>query len=354
MGFCLVIRREVVERIGSFDERFGVGCFEDDDFCRRALQAGYRAVIAEDAFVHHFGTRTFLGSGIDLNVLLRENEKKYAAKWADTASTADPKPEVQRVDKPGTRFGIKKSPTGGLLLTNGEVDPHIRLSLCMIVRDNAGTIGPCLESIRPWVDEMIVVDTGSQDRTPQIAAELGARVYHFPWCDDFSGARNESLKFAKGEWIFWMDSDDTITPECGRGLRALVDGPHDPPVLGYVMQVHCPGAEIDGHHSVTVVDHVKLFRNGRDLEFEGRIHEQIIPAIRRAGGDVEFTDLFVVHSGADQTAEGNKRKWKRDIRILLRELDERPNHPFVLFNLGMTYADGRRYEKAIKFLREDL
>ena len=77
----------------------------------------------------------------------------------------------------------------------------------------------CLESIRPWVDEMIVVDTGSVDETPRIVESFGGKLFHFPWCDDFSAARNESLRHATGDWLFWMDSDDTIPPECGRGLR---------------------------------------------------------------------------------------------------------------------------------------
>ena len=90
-----------------------------------------------------------------------------------------------------------------------------KLSLCMIVRDAAHTLRPCLMSIRDWVDEMIVVDTGSIDRTPEIAQELGAKVSHFPWIDDFSAARNESLRLASGEWLFWMDADDTIDADNG-------------------------------------------------------------------------------------------------------------------------------------------
>ncbi len=89
----------------------------------------------------------------------------------------------------------------------------------MIVRDSALTLRPCLESIRPWVDEMVVVDTGSIDETPRIVDELGGRLFHFPWCDDFSAARNESLRHAQGDWLFWMDSDDTIPADCGRKLR---------------------------------------------------------------------------------------------------------------------------------------
>ena len=222
---------------------------------------------------------------------------------------------------------------------NAEVAARPRLSLCIIVRNNETTIGPCLESIRPWVGQIAVVDTGSTDKTLEICRQYGAEVYTFPWCDDFSAARNESLKYARGEWIFWMDSDDTITPECGQKLRALVDGPHAENVIGYVMQVHCPGPSDDGLPDVTAVDHVKLIRNRPDLRFEGRIHEQLLPAIRRAGGEVAWTDIYVVHSGSDHSPEGFQRKLERDLRILNLEFQEHPDHPFVLFNLGMTYAD---------------
>jgi tetratricopeptide (TPR) repeat protein len=180
---------------------------------------------------------------------------------------------------------------------------------------------------------------------------LGARVEYFPWCDDFSAARNESLKYANGEWIFWMDSDDTIPSECGQKLRELVDGKHNSKIFGYVMQVHCPGVDLE---DLTVVDHVKLFRNHPDLRFEFRIHEQILPAIRRAGGDVGWTDIFVVHSGSDRTFEGQQRKLERDFRILKQDLAERPNHPFVLFNLGMTASEDRRFNEARSFLERCL
>jgi tetratricopeptide (TPR) repeat protein len=147
-----------------------------------------------------------------------------------------------------------------------------------------------------------------------------------------------------------MDSDDTIPADCGRQLRELVDGEHPAERLGYVMQVHCPGPGEAGRHDVTVVDHVKLFRNRPDLRFEHRIHEQILPAIRRAGGEVAFTDIFVVHSGSDHSAAGRVRKLERDFKLLHLDLQERPDHPFVLFNLGMTYADARQFDEADRWL----
>jgi tetratricopeptide (TPR) repeat protein len=230
----------------------------------------------------------------------------------------------------------------------------VRLSLCMIVRDNAATLRPCLASIRPWVDEMIVVDTGSKDETPSIAQEYGARLFHFPWCDDFSAARNESLRHARGEWLFWMDSDDTITPENGRKLRDLANGPHPVGIVAYVMQVHCPMRSGEGFGGLTVVDHIKLFRNHPRIRFEFRIHEQVLPSIRRLGGEVAWTDIFVDHSGSDQTEAGRRRKYECDLRILQLELAEKPDHPFVLFNLGMTHADMGEHATAEEFLRHCL
>jgi len=353
IGFCLLIRRAVIEAVGVMDERFGIGCFEDDDYCLRTIVAGWRAVIAQDAFIQHFGGRTFTGNGLDVSAILHENQERFREKWGlASPATGSPAGSVPVSPQRSTSYSVTLAPEGGLLLCSDRP----RISLCMIVRDSAPVLRPCLESIRPWVDEMVIVDTGSLDETPRIVEELGGRLFHFPWCDDFSAARNESLRHARGDWVFWMDSDDTIPAECGRQLRALVESKVEPDVLGFVMQVHCPGGGEDGNREsdVTVVDHVKLFRNRPDLRFEGRIHEQILPAIRRAGGTVSWTKTYVVHSGSDPSPEAQDRKRRRDLHLLHLELRERPEHPFTLFNLGMTYADGNRFEEARGFLRRSL
>ncbi len=246
------------------------------------------------------------------------------------------------------------APEGGLRLRLDLKTP--KLSLCMIVRDNARTIGPCLESIRPWVDEMIVVDTGSVDETPGIVEAFGAKLYHFPWCDDFSAAHNESLRHATGDWLFWMDSDDTIPAECGHGLRHLVEHQNDPSIVAYVMQVHCLGSleEEQAGIGLEAVDHVKLFRNLPELRFDGRMHEQILTAINRMNGGIVATRLHVVHSGSDRSPAGQAKKLERDMRLLLLELAERPEHQFTLFNLGMTQLHLHRPADAADYLRRSL
>jgi len=364
VGFCLAFPRSLVDEIGLLDERFGIGNFEDDDYCRRAIEAGYQPAVARDAYVHHFGHCTFAATGVDLNTLLTRNEALYRQKWANERNAESPPPAKaaparlrapaetapNETDAAAGPLRVEAAEGGGLRL----VRARLRISLCMIVRDNTDTIEACLSSIKPWVDEMVIVDTGSTDDTPEIARRYGARLFDFPWCDDFAAARNESIRHAGGEWVFWMDSDDTIDPENGRKLRALADGNQDGNTLGYVMQVHCPAAPDEGPSDVTVVDHVKMFRNHRGLSFECRIHEQVLPSIREAGGDVAFTDIFVVHSGSDHSPAGQKRKIARDLHLLELELHDRPNHPFALFNLGMTYADIDEHAQAVDALRKSL
>jgi len=325
IGFCMLIRREALNAVGLLDEEFGIGTFEDDDLCWRVRQAGYRLVIAGDAFVHHFGSRTFIGQRVDTEALLDANKDRFLSKHGIGQVAQRP--------------------------TDGEADGP-RISLCMIVRDEEANLANCLASIRPWVDEMVVVDTGSKDRTPEIARQMGARVEHFEWCDSFSGARNESLKHATGDWIFWMDADDVVDEANGRRLRELVSGA-GPGVGAFTVRVHCPPRPGEDA-GMEVVDHVKLFRNDPRIRFEFHIHEQILPSIRRTGGEVVYTDAFVTHAGYDTSAEGQRRKRERDLRLLQLDLADHPEHPFVHFNVGMTAYYLGDLDKAAHHLERSL
>jgi GT2 family glycosyltransferase/2-polyprenyl-3-methyl-5-hydroxy-6-metoxy-1,4-benzoquinol methylase/tetratricopeptide (TPR) repeat protein len=320
---ALADKHRLRERIDAARRRVAEG-LSTDAFADRVLDL-FRSALARR------------GNGADV--------RARAGSVAGTAPTVAPAPP-EAASAPV--FTVRRGEGGGLYLGRREVV----LSLCMIARDNARTITAALESVRPWVDEMVVVDTGSADGTPALCARLGARVSHFAWVDDFAAARNESLRLARGRWLFWMDSDDTIDPDCGRRLRELAYGASDPKVLGYVVRVRCPGPAAAS--DLTVVDHVKLVRNHPEIRFEGRIHEQVLPSIRRLGGEVAWTDLFVTHSGYDHSPGGQARKLERDLRLLHLDLAERPEHPFVLFNLGMTYADAGRPAEAAGYLRQSI
>src|SRR5438067_7633994 len=97
-----------------------------------------------------------------------------------------------------------------------------RVSLCMIVKDEAARLPRSFGSVAGFVVEAVLVDTGSTDRTKEVASQLGARVYDFPWCDSFAAARNESLKHATGDWILWLDADEFVDPENQQKLARLL------------------------------------------------------------------------------------------------------------------------------------
>jgi tetratricopeptide (TPR) repeat protein len=222
------------------------------------------------------------------------------------------------------------------------------ISLTLIVKNEEPTLPACLASAAGLVDEIIVVDTGSADRTKEVAAGLGARVVDFPWCDDFAAARNEGLKHATGKWIFWLDADERLDEVNREKFRALVAGLGDENAA-YVMKQR--SGEEGG--TATEVDQVRLFRNHPQIRWRYRVHEQILPALRETGYDVRFTDLAIEHSGYIDAAL-RRRKTERNLRLLLLEDAERPGDPFTLFNLGWAYQELGRVAESLPLLVRSL
>jgi glycosyltransferase involved in cell wall biosynthesis/predicted Zn-dependent protease len=225
-----------------------------------------------------------------------------------------------------------------------------RVSLCMIVRNEGDKLARCLCSAADLVDEMVVVDTGSTDDTREVARGCGARVVDFAWVDDFSAARNESIRHAGGDWVFWLDADEWLDADNRGKLGALFSGLGSEKA-GYVMQQLSEGG--DGLGSTLGVDQVRLFRRDPVLRWEYRVHEQILLAHRRAGYDVRRTDIVIRHSGF-RDEQASQRKLERNLRLLQREVAERPNDPITLYHLGQVYSQQKRAAEAVPVLRRSL
>ena len=205
-----------------------------------------------------------------------------------------------------------------------------RVSLSMIVKDGAQTLGRCLASVADLVDEMVVVDTGSTDATPAVAAGLGARVEVVPWDDSFAAARNESLRRATGDWVFWLDADEWLDDD-GRGrFRALIDRLGAEDAVYFMRQVSPRGGPGAGE---LVVSQPRLFRNGPDVRWRYRVHEQVVDSCLRRGDQPRLTDVIVHHSGYE-SADVSRRKEGRNLRLLERERAENPDDSWVLFQLA--------------------
>jgi tetratricopeptide (TPR) repeat protein len=224
-----------------------------------------------------------------------------------------------------------------------------KVSLCMIVKNEEEDLPACLASAADLVDEVVVVDTGSTDRTKEVAASRGARVSDFPWVDSFAAARNESLRQATGRWIFWLDADDRIDEDNRRRLRQLFAGLADDNAA-YLMRCLCTSP---GRSGLAVLDHVRLFRNRPDVRWKYRIHEQILPALEQLGHDIRRTDITIQHVGYQEQAE-HAQKAERNLRLLQLEDAEHPNDPFVLFNLGVTCQELGRLPEAQAYYRRSL
>jgi tetratricopeptide (TPR) repeat protein len=220
----------------------------------------------------------------------------------------------------------------------------------MMVKNEEANLPACLESAAALVDEIIVIDTGSTDRTKDIAASFGAKVFEFAWVDSFAAARNAGLDQATGDWIFWLDADDRIDEENRQKLRWLFAqlGEEN---AAYVMKCRCLPEPETG--VATLVDHVRLFRRRPDVRWKYRVHEQILPAVRQAGGEVRATDIVIQHAGYLDAALRQK-KMERDLRLLLLDYAQDPEEPFTLFNLGWAYEAAGRPAEALPLLQASL
>jgi tetratricopeptide (TPR) repeat protein len=228
--------------------------------------------------------------------------------------------------------------------------PRPRVSLCMIVKNEEANLPACLDSVAELVDEIIVVDTGSTDQTRDVALRYHARVVDFPWVDSFAAARNEGLRHATGAWIFWLDADDRLDADNRDRLRACFAKLADEQAA-YVMKCLClPSADGAG---ATIVDHVRLFRNHPEIRWRYRVHEQILPAVRRQGGEVRWTDVVIHHTGY-QDAAVRAVKLQRDLRLLTLENADHPDEPFTLFNLGSVSQELGQPAAAVPLLRRSL
>ncbi len=543
VGFCMLFKRELAEEIGMLDESFGTGNFEDDDFCLRAALAGYTNYIAGDVFIHHYGSRSFIGNKIDYSLSISGNIKIFEEKWtglelntplgkkvaaqnfidkaealyqkggfdraiamliegiryapeekvlyyhiaemlldnklykdaleAINSITLAEKDDLRRLEiiayckeglgetgeytdqlleadknsapalnlkgmnaykqgnheaaedffrqaiaadpgygEPYTNLGVMKwasdqkeealdylekgfilSPKmldnvtlyhsaiteleqfakaegfvrdakalhpenkrilfflidilikqhkyyeamdeiekamldigidDGMLAAALEIRNKVgikeidktaknkgALSLCMIVKDEEQHLARCLLSARPVVDEMIIVDTGSTDRTKDIAQAYGAKVFDFPWTNDFSAARNHSLSMASGDWIIVLDADEVISPLDYAALEKIVKRKPAKPAAysmvtrNYTNEVAVKGwTANDGRYGREEAGtgwfpstKVRLFINDKRIQFQNPVHEFVEASLGKAGIEIKALNIPVHHYG---------------------------------------------------------
>ncbi len=473
VGFCLMIRRAVVEKIGGLDPQYGSGNFEDDDYSIRAGLAGFKLRIALDSFVHHTGGQTFKGARIDYRASMERNWELFKNKWAmpkdaplekgyRLPSTAPegvalrlPLPELKEshtcsdegrcwMDKTLPDSAPKKSsrkpasivlppcallghlgearelvgrklwpaawtaassailarpyhPEAYLLLAEiaqaaGDADsarrcakearemapgwappkqflkgnlrgsakpdwlklpPAMagqfpatapRISVCLITKNEEQFLPQCLQSVRALASQIVVVDTGSTDRTIDIAKEFGAEVHTFPWCDDFSAARNAALEHATGDWVLILDADEELMPEQAAIITRDIQASA---VMGYRLPILNRGRETEGCSYVP-----RLFRNAPALFFIGRIHEQAFSSIQvrcqQWGLKHQLGKAVLLHHGYAGEVVAARNKIERNLRLLERAIEELPDEPNLIMSLGLELVRAGKLEAGLE------
>ncbi|MDO8092741.1 MAG: tetratricopeptide repeat protein [Candidatus Brocadiales bacterium] len=222
-------------------------------------------------------------------------------------------------------------------LNNNHLQEQPKISLCMIVKNEARWLSRCLNSVKGLVNEMIIVDTGSTDETVKIAKGYGANVFHHPWNDNFSESRNYALKHAAGDWILHLDADEELVQED----IPLVKGIIKKKELNGVYCLFYSTQNASSGHSKFFLP--RLFRNNIGICYRGRIHETpVIP------GNTSFSNIRIIHYGysLDEVTMATKRK--RNASILLEEVRKNPKDVALHFYLAKNYYEQELYDLSLK------
>ncbi|MFT4034426.1 MAG: glycosyltransferase [Patulibacter sp.] len=211
-----------------------------------------------------------------------------------------------------------------------------RISLCMIVRDEEEMLPRCLAAVHGHVDEIVIVDTGSRDRTVEIAESFGATVLHHEWTGDFSEARNIGLNAATGDWFVWLDADEIFAEGQGARLRELAGRTWRE--CFRMEMVHFLGDADDGEQALHAP--LKMFRNRPEYRFRDRIHEQIGYALPGylLNERFEQVDVRIEHYGYLGHVRRDRSKADRNLTLLRSQLDSGADQPFLHYNLGSEYS----------------
>lgn len=220
---------------------------------------------------------------------------------------------------------------------------RLLVSAALIVRDEERFIGECLTSIAGVVDEVVVVDTGSTDATPEIARQHGARVVDHPWRSDFAEARNVSLDLARGDWILYIDADERLV-DCDRATieRLLRDA--DEAAFRLLLRPMV---------GTTPYLEYRLWRNDPRIRFEGIIHEKVVPAIQRVaeedGRSISDCELLLEHGGYEGDQD---HKHRRNLPLLRAGIPQDPYNLFKRHHLARVLIGLGQDDEAAAVLEE--
>ena len=235
------------------------------------------------------------------------------------------------------------------------------ISLCMIAKNEEKYIEQCLNSVNELVDEIVIVDTGSTDRTKEIAKKFNAKLFDFEWIDDFSAARNESLKHATKDWILVLDADEVIDKEAAKVIKDFIkkneydafsfiqkNYTNDSSIAGFVVEEHKKKDSVYSGWYGSII--ARLFRNKKGYEFSGTVHELAEPSIEAKNGKIGVTNIPIYHYG-NTSPEVVKKKREYYLELCRKKAKQKPSDSSY-FELGVLCRENNNVDDALKSFRK--
>lgn len=220
----------------------------------------------------------------------------------------------------------------------------------MIVKNEEKNIERALSWGKGFVWEQIVVDTGSVDRTVELAKKMGAKVVEFPWIDDFSAA-NYALEQAGGDWIAFLDADEYFSEKEAKKIMPLLQSVHQNQkvdlIRSNIAHLNSDGEIIE----ISLQD--RIFRNDPDLRYQYRIHEELYHRGKNGLGVLNAEkQIMILHTGYNESKEKDLEKSERNIRLLKMELEENPKNINCFTYLGDAYGIRGQLAEALAYHRK--
>lgn len=216
------------------------------------------------------------------------------------------------------------------------------ISLCMIVKDEEFNLHNCLDSIKEYVDEIIVVDTGSKDRTKQIAQQFTDKVYDYEWCNNFSAARNYSINLATNDWVIILDADETVEKFNIESVSGFINDKNNIRKLGMIESINIinEGSGIRKN----IIKTNRIF-NKKYFHYAGIIHEQVTSINNEAYETINL-DVKINHIGYTSEVLNRTNKIDRNIELLKEALVKNHKDPYLNYQLGKSYFLAKDYKAA--------
>ncbi|MEK4514793.1 glycosyltransferase [Paenibacillus sp. FSL H8-0122] len=236
-----------------------------------------------------------------------------------------------------------------------KLNAEKKLSLCMIVHNEERWLDNCLRSIREAVDEIIIVDTGSTDRTRKIAEDFGAAVYDYPWQDNFSEARNYSLEQATGDWVLWLDADEEVRSGDAMNVRQVLQTDAETILLAGIHLFSYYGENPPDRQRAHGMNQVRMFRRESGFRFRGSVHEQLHLPGRDIGQSMIIQlPVTVYHYGYLDETVSQRDKDKRNMLILQQEKNQGSPDPWIDYHMASVLYRREAFDEAYHYVNSSI